>query len=139
MRLTGPRARPQRAAGSGRRRLRGAGARRRRPALRPSPDPTDLLHALYGTVFRAEGHRPDLDRLLRAVREIGAVVVVDDLEFGGAALEEFLDATPSAPCCSPPPPTCPRRRRTPTSKRCSSPASAAPAPWSCWSTWCGAR
>src|SRR5262249_1804377 len=32
--------------------------------------------------------------LLRAVREIGAIVLVDDLEFGGAALDAFLDATP---------------------------------------------
>ena len=30
----------------------------------------------------------------RMVREIGAIVVLDDLEFGGAALDELLDATP---------------------------------------------
>ncbi|MFJ1802093.1 ATP-binding protein [Streptomyces sp. NPDC088180] len=54
----------------------------------------DLLHALFDTVFKAPGHRPDRDELLALVRSIGAVVTVDDLEIGGAALDELLAATP---------------------------------------------
>ncbi|MET8944253.1 ATP-binding protein [Streptomyces sp. NPDC004542] len=50
----------------------------------------DLCHAVYDTPL----HRPDPDEVLDLVREIGAVVVVDDIEFGGAALDELLDATP---------------------------------------------
>ncbi|MGV9849156.1 ATP-binding protein [Streptomyces sp. NPDC003442] len=56
--------------------------------------PTDLLHDLYAAVLSAPLHRPDRAELLAAVQEIGAVVVLDDIEFGGAALDEFLDATP---------------------------------------------
>ncbi|MFG2310179.1 ATP-binding protein [Streptomyces sp. NPDC048566] len=55
---------------------------------------TDLLHDLFTAVYDAPRHRPDRDELLRLVREIGAVVVVDDVEIGGAALDELLDATP---------------------------------------------
>ncbi|MDT3726261.1 ATP-binding protein [Streptomyces sp. DSM 41972] len=54
----------------------------------------DLLNDLFHTVFDAPLYRPDRDELLESVREIGAVVVLDDLEFGGAALDELLDATP---------------------------------------------
>lgn len=54
----------------------------------------DLLHDLFHAVFDAPLNRPDRDELLESVREIGAVVVLDDLEFGGAALDELLDATP---------------------------------------------
>ncbi|MEV4336029.1 ATP-binding protein [Streptomyces sp. NPDC049590] len=56
--------------------------------------PGDLLHGLFHVVHDAPGYRPDPDELLGLVREIGAVVVVDDLEFGGTALDELLDATP---------------------------------------------
>ncbi|MET9801212.1 ATP-binding protein [Streptomyces sp. NPDC006368] len=56
--------------------------------------PTELLYELFATVHRAPGHRPDRAGLLAAVHDIGAVVVVDDLEFGGSALDELLDATP---------------------------------------------
>ncbi|MFB7912899.1 ATP-binding protein [Streptomyces sp. NPDC056061] len=55
---------------------------------------TDLLHALFEAVYDAPLHRPDRPDLLDHVRRIGAVVVLDDLEFGGAALEELLDVTP---------------------------------------------
>ncbi|MFF9484117.1 ATP-binding protein [Streptomyces sp. NPDC014676] len=54
----------------------------------------DLLHDLFYAVHDAPLHRPDRDELTDQVREIGAVVVLDDLEFGGAALDELLDATP---------------------------------------------
>ncbi|MBV7700422.1 ATP-binding protein [Streptomyces sp. TRM70350] len=55
---------------------------------------TDLLHDLFHAVHSAPLHRPERDELLEYVREIGAVVVLDDIEFGGAALDELLDATP---------------------------------------------
>lgn len=54
----------------------------------------ELLHDLFATVYKAPLHRPGQDELLDLVREIGAVVVLDDLEFGGSALDELLDATP---------------------------------------------
>ncbi|CAM5702868.1 hypothetical protein SALBM217S_04690 [Streptomyces griseoloalbus] len=53
----------------------------------------DLLHDLFHAAFDAPLRR-QRDELLDAVREIGAVVVLDDLEFGGATLDELLDATP---------------------------------------------
>ncbi|MFD7502362.1 ATP-binding protein [Streptomyces sp. NPDC059850] len=56
--------------------------------------PTDLLYDLYAAVYRAPLYRPERAELLEVVQEIGAVVVLDDIEFGGAALDEFLDATP---------------------------------------------
>ena len=55
---------------------------------------TELLHDLFHAVYDAPLYRPERDQLLELVGEIGAVVVVDDLEFGGAALDELLDATP---------------------------------------------
>ncbi|MGW5271408.1 ATP-binding protein [Streptomyces sp. NPDC004044] len=55
---------------------------------------TDLLYGLYEAVVDAPLLRPDRAALLEKVRGIGAVVVLDDLEFGGTALEELLDATP---------------------------------------------
>ncbi|MFF3820884.1 ATP-binding protein [Streptomyces bluensis] len=54
----------------------------------------ELLHDLFTSVYQAPLYRPDQDELLDLVREIGAVVVLDDLEFGGSALDELLDATP---------------------------------------------
>ncbi|MGW0996498.1 ATP-binding protein [Streptomyces sp. NPDC002523] len=54
----------------------------------------DLLQDLFHTVYDAEHHRPGPDELLGLVQAIGAVVVVDDIEFGAGALEELLDATP---------------------------------------------
>ncbi|RVU20400.1 ATP-binding protein [Streptomyces antnestii] len=55
---------------------------------------TDLLYDLFTAVYDAPLHRPDRALLLELVHDIGAVVVLDDLEFGGAALDELLDATP---------------------------------------------
>ncbi|WP_217140194.1 ATP-binding protein [Streptomyces sp. AC627_RSS907] len=54
----------------------------------------DLLHDLFYAVHRAPLYRPDRDELLARLREVGAVVVLDDIEFGGTALDELLDATP---------------------------------------------
>lgn len=54
----------------------------------------ELLHALYATVYEAPAERPDRDELLARVREIGAVVLLDDLDMGGPALDELLRATP---------------------------------------------
>ncbi|MFG2894294.1 ATP-binding protein [Streptomyces sp. NPDC048248] len=56
--------------------------------------PTDVLHALAAAVHRLPQHRPDRPELLQLLGGIGAIVVLDDLEFGGAALDELLDATP---------------------------------------------
>ncbi|MGW7077674.1 ATP-binding protein [Streptomyces sp. NPDC054866] len=56
--------------------------------------PGDLLQDLFGAVYNAPLHRPDRALLLELVHDIGAVVVLDDLEFGAAALEELLEATP---------------------------------------------
>ncbi|MGW3145694.1 ATP-binding protein [Streptomyces sp. NPDC001177] len=55
---------------------------------------SDLLYDLFHAVHDAPLHRPARDELLELVREIGAVVVVDDIEFGGAGLDELIDATP---------------------------------------------
>jgi hypothetical protein len=55
---------------------------------------TDLLYDLFYGVYDAPLHRPERDELLELVREIGAVVVLDDIAFGGAALDELLEATP---------------------------------------------
>ncbi|MFJ3302851.1 ATP-binding protein [Streptomyces sp. NPDC086549] len=55
---------------------------------------SELLYELFYAVFNAPLHRPDRDELRELVREIGAVVVLDDVEFGGAALDELIDATP---------------------------------------------
>ncbi|MFD6290172.1 ATP-binding protein [Streptomyces sp. NPDC060205] len=54
----------------------------------------DLLHDLFAAVYDAPLYRPEQDELLALVHEIGAVVVLDDIEFGGNALEDLLDATP---------------------------------------------
>ncbi|MFF5634436.1 ATP-binding protein [Streptomyces sp. NPDC012825] len=54
----------------------------------------ELLHELFTAVRHAPGHRPDRPELLERLRDVGAVVVVDDLEFGGAALDELLAAAP---------------------------------------------
>ncbi|MFJ5217006.1 ATP-binding protein [Streptomyces sp. NPDC088354] len=66
--------------------------------------PSDLLQEIFSTVYDAEGepspggaataYRPDRGRLTELLRDVGAVVVLDDLEFGGAALEELLAAAP---------------------------------------------
>ncbi|MCX2924235.1 ATP-binding protein [Streptomyces sp. NEAU-W12] len=54
----------------------------------------DLLYDLFYAVHGAPLHRPGRDELAECLREVGAVVVLDDLGFGGAALDELLDATP---------------------------------------------
>ncbi|WP_411101858.1 ATP-binding protein [Streptomyces sp. cmx-4-9] len=56
--------------------------------------PQELLYALYATVYESAEVRPDRIGLLARVRDIGAVVLLDDLEFGGTALDELLRATP---------------------------------------------
>ncbi|MDV9193622.1 ATP-binding protein, partial [Streptomyces sp. SR27] len=56
--------------------------------------PLELLRELFTAVRHAPDHRPDRAELLARLDDIGAVVVVDDLEFGGAALDELLAAAP---------------------------------------------
>ncbi|MFF3751020.1 ATP-binding protein [Streptomyces sp. NPDC002018] len=55
---------------------------------------TELLYELYSAVYDATLRRPDRAELLTLVHDIGAVVVLDDLELGGEALDELLGATP---------------------------------------------
>ncbi|WP_019544967.1 ATP-binding protein [Streptomyces sulphureus] len=54
----------------------------------------DLEHALYAAVYDAFGHRPEPSELHAALGRIGAIVLVDDLEFGQEALESLLSHTP---------------------------------------------
>lgn len=54
----------------------------------------DLLHDLFAAVYNAPLYRPERDELLELLHGIGAVVVLDDVEIGGSALDELLDATP---------------------------------------------
>ena len=54
----------------------------------------DLEHALYAAVYDAFGHRPEPSELHAALGRIGAIVLVDDLEFGREALESLLSHTP---------------------------------------------
>ncbi|MGW0772744.1 ATP-binding protein [Streptomyces sp. NPDC002835] len=56
--------------------------------------PAELIQDLFTVVYDAPGHRPDRNALAGFVRDIGAVVVLDDLEFGGAGLDELLVAAP---------------------------------------------
>ncbi|NEB95046.1 ATP-binding protein [Streptomyces bauhiniae] len=56
--------------------------------------PDDLLRDLFHTVHDAPRHRLEADELRESVKEIGAVVLIDDLEFGGTALTELLEAAP---------------------------------------------
>ncbi|MFE0427343.1 ATP-binding protein, partial [Streptomyces sp. NPDC058953] len=56
--------------------------------------PADPLYALYAAVHRTDRYRPDRAELLTRVAGIGAVVIVDDLESGGPALDDLLDAAP---------------------------------------------
>ncbi|MFI7242278.1 ATP-binding protein [Streptomyces qinglanensis] len=56
--------------------------------------PSDLLYDLFAAVHSAPQHRPGKAELDSALGGIGAVVLVDDLEFGGAALDDLLRATP---------------------------------------------
>ncbi|THA52504.1 ATP-binding protein [Streptomyces sp. A1136] len=56
--------------------------------------PLELLHALHAAVYESAAERPDRTELLARVRDIGAIVLIDDLELGGAALDELLRATP---------------------------------------------
>ncbi|MFJ1971792.1 ATP-binding protein [Streptomyces sp. NPDC087903] len=55
---------------------------------------SDLLHDLFAAVHNAPRYRPGPDDLRACLRDVGAVVVLDDLEFGGAALDELIEATP---------------------------------------------
>ncbi|MGY1453162.1 ATP-binding protein [Streptomyces sp. SS8] len=55
---------------------------------------SDVLYELFAAVHEAPRHRPDRAELEEAVRGVGAVVLLDDAEFGGEALDSLLDATP---------------------------------------------
>ncbi|MEV7867609.1 ATP-binding protein [Streptomyces sp. NPDC088124] len=55
---------------------------------------TELLYELYAAVHHSPLVRPDRAELLARVGDIGAIVLLDDLELGGEALDELLAATP---------------------------------------------
>ncbi|RDG37539.1 ATP-binding protein [Streptomyces corynorhini] len=55
---------------------------------------TELLHELYAAVHHAPLVRPDRTALRELVRDVAAVVVLDDLELGAEALDGLLAATP---------------------------------------------
>jgi hypothetical protein len=54
----------------------------------------DLLQDLWSLVYSGDGYRPAREEIPGLLREVGAVVVVDDLEFGGTAVDELLAAAP---------------------------------------------
>ncbi|MFI6288171.1 ATP-binding protein [Streptomyces sp. NPDC051018] len=54
----------------------------------------ELLYDLFAALHSAPRYRPGRAELLARVREIGAVVVLDDLAFGGSALNDLLAAAP---------------------------------------------
>ncbi|MFF4009722.1 ATP-binding protein [Streptomyces sp. NPDC001717] len=56
--------------------------------------PGEVLQALYSAVYEAPRERPDRIALLARVRDIGAIVLLDDLDMGAAGLDELLRATP---------------------------------------------
>lgn len=54
----------------------------------------DLMQDLFTLVYETDGYRPDRPAVLELLSDVGAIVVLDDLEFGGAALDELLNAVP---------------------------------------------
>ena len=54
----------------------------------------DLLQELFHAVHDAPRRRPSDEEMRAALSSVGAVVIVDDLAFGGEALDELLTATP---------------------------------------------
>jgi hypothetical protein len=58
--------------------------------------PDDLLQLLYEAAYATEGDRYRPEPAVRAelLRGVGAIVVVDDVEFGGAELESLLSSAP---------------------------------------------
>ncbi|OIV36801.1 hypothetical protein BIV57_14120, partial [Mangrovactinospora gilvigrisea] len=56
----------------------------------------DLLHELFAATHRVAGaaYRPDGATLRARLASVGAVVTVDDLEFGGEELERLVSAAP---------------------------------------------
>ncbi|MCI0386565.1 ATP-binding protein, partial [Streptomyces sp. CNQ085] len=54
----------------------------------------DVLYELFAAVHDAPRNRPERAELEEAVRGVGAVVLLDDAEFGGQALDSLLDVTP---------------------------------------------
>jgi hypothetical protein len=56
----------------------------------------DLLQDLFAATHQAPGYRPGRALLPELLRDLCAVVVVDDVEFSGEALEELLAAAPES-------------------------------------------
>jgi hypothetical protein len=56
----------------------------------------DLLQDLFSATHHAPGYRPGRTLLPELLRELCAIVVVDDVEFSGEALEELLAVAPES-------------------------------------------
>ena len=56
----------------------------------------DLLQDLFSATHQAPGYRPGRALLPELLRELCAIVVVDDVEFSGEALEELLAVAPES-------------------------------------------
>ncbi|MEY9967708.1 hypothetical protein ABIA33_005787 [Streptacidiphilus sp. MAP12-16] len=54
----------------------------------------DLLQDLFAATHHAPGHRPGRALMPDLLRDLCAIVVVDDVEFSGEALEDLLAAAP---------------------------------------------
>ena len=58
--------------------------------------PADLLQDLFAAAYDAPGYRPGRALVPGIMHDLCAIVVIDDVEFGGEALEELIAAAPES-------------------------------------------
>lgn len=58
--------------------------------------PADLLQDLFAAAYDCPGYRPGRALVPEIMRDLCAIVVIDDVEFGGEALEELIAAAPES-------------------------------------------
>jgi hypothetical protein len=58
--------------------------------------PADLLQDLFAAAYDAPGYRPGRALVPEIMHDLCAIVVIDDVEFGGEALEELIAAAPES-------------------------------------------
>lgn len=58
--------------------------------------PADLLQDLFAAAYDAPGYRPGRALMPGIMHDLCAIVVIDDVEFGGEALEELIAAAPES-------------------------------------------
>ncbi|MEY9838864.1 hypothetical protein [Streptacidiphilus sp. EB103A] len=58
--------------------------------------PADLLQDLFAAAYDAPGYRPGRALAPGIMHDLCAIVVIDDVEFGGEALEELIAAAPES-------------------------------------------